>query len=91
MGIRGGLYELLGMEYPFIAVKDEGSVADALLPSILSPRSYLVGETTRRYDLNLDRGSGTLGAQHIVRKREPHRGNSAKVAHSRMAPKVISV
>jgi hypothetical protein len=51
--------------------------------------AYLVGETTRRYRLNLDRGSGTLGAQHIVRKREPQQGNLLKVAHNRMAPKVI--
>lgn len=56
----------------------------------LSPRPSLVGETTRREGLNLDRGSGTLDAQHIVRKREPQQGNLSKVAHSRMAPKVKS-
>jgi hypothetical protein len=55
----------------------------------ISPRLSLVGETTRRDGLNLDRGSGTLGAQHIVRKREPQQGNLSKVAHNRMAPKVI--
>jgi hypothetical protein len=56
----------------------------------LSPRLFLVGETTRRKGLNLDRGSGTLDAQHNVRKREPQQGNLRKVAHSRMAPKVKS-
>jgi len=37
------------------------------------PRLILDGETTRRIGLNLDRGSGALDAQHIVRKREPQR------------------
>ena len=41
---------------------------------IFTPRLIaLDGETTRRASLNLDRGSGTLDAQHIVRKREPQR------------------
>ena len=35
----------------------------------------LVGETTRRYALNPDRGSGPLDAQRIAGKREPHTGN----------------
>lgn len=57
-------------------------------PSI--PRSFLVGETTRRKDLNLDRGCGIRDAQHTVRKREPQQGNLPKVAHSRTAPPIIS-
>jgi len=43
------------------------------LSTYLYPSANLDGETTRRYRLNLDRGSGTLDAQHIVRKREPQR------------------
>ena len=35
------------------------------------PSAYLVGETTRRYRLNSDRGSGPLNAQREVGKREP--------------------
>ena len=41
----------------------------------LSPSACLVGETTRRQSLNLDRGSGHLGAQRIARKREPRQGD----------------
>jgi len=39
------------------------------------PSAHLVGETTRRQSLNLDRGGGPLGARREARKREPQRGN----------------
>jgi len=39
------------------------------------PSACLVGETTRRQSLNLDRGGGPLGAQRVARKREPQRGD----------------
>lgn len=45
----------------------------------------LVGETTRRYALNPDRGGGPLDAQREAGKREPH-GETRKVAGSRVAP-----
>ena len=54
-----------------------------------SSSGFLVGETTHRNSLNLDRGGGPLGTQRVARKREPHQGNLAKVARSRMAPTVI--
>ena len=37
------------------------------------PSAVLVGETTRRISLNLDRGSQPLGTRRIARKREWHR------------------
>ena len=45
------------------------------LPTALIRSGILVGETTRRMTLNLDRGGGPLGAQRVVGKREPQRGN----------------
>lgn len=47
----------------------------------------LVGETTRRYALNPDRGGGPLDAQRIVGKREPHTGNREMLPTPGEAPK----
>lgn len=52
--------------------------------------AVLVGETTRRTSLNLDRGSGPLDTQRIAGKREPHLSNQGKVASTGMAPSGLS-
>ena len=53
--------------------------------------AVLVGATTRRTSLDLDRGGGPQDARRDVGKREPHQGNLAKVADSRVAPSVIDL
>lgn len=90
-GMHGGLTRQGDCLYADFAVRRRVSLAALNDLSIyLYASAILVGETTRRICLNLDRGSGTLDAQHNVRKREPQQGNLSKVAHSRMAPKVMA-
>ena len=68
-----------GMAYAEFAVKRDESVTDCSShvkhPTTPINSGNLVGETTRRYALNPDRGSGPLDAQRIAGKREPHTGN----------------
>ena len=56
-------------------------------PTTLQCSGNLVGETTRRYALNPDRGGGPLDAQRIVGKREPHTGNREMLPTPGEAPK----
>jgi hypothetical protein len=54
----------------------------------LYPSACLVGETTRRHGLNLDRGGQPQDAQRVAGKREWHR-ETGKCSPQRMAPSVI--
>jgi hypothetical protein len=59
------------------------------LSTYLYASAHLVGETTRRQGLNLDRGSQPLDTQRIAGKREWHR-ETGKCSPQRMAPSVIT-
>ena len=58
----------------------------------LYPSACLVGETTRRHGLNLDRGGQPQDAQRVAGKREWQQvgRTSAKSSPQRMAPSVIN-
>jgi hypothetical protein len=69
----GGLTRLSGSLYARVAVRRRGSLT-ALTSLSTNPyvirSGTLVGETTHRATLNLDRGSQPLGARRIVGKRK---------------------
>jgi hypothetical protein len=59
------------------------------LSTFLYASACLVGETTRRHGLNLDRGGQPQDAQRVAGKREWHR-ETGKCSPQRMAPSVIT-
>jgi hypothetical protein len=77
----GGLTRLSGSLYARVAVRRRGSLT-ALTSLSTSPyvirSGTLVGETTHRATLNLNRGSQPLGARRIVGKRKWHTGKPVK-------------
>ena len=79
----GGLTLPGEWHYAEVASRRTGSVARLTsLSTYLYASAHLVGETTRRQGLNLDRGGQPLDTRREAGKREWHRGNSAKVARS---------
>ena len=79
----GGLTLPGDWHYAEVADRRTGSVARLTsLSTYLYASAHLVGETTRRQGLNLDRGGQPLDTRREAGKREWHRGNSAKVARS---------
>lgn len=79
-GGNGGLTRLVGSLTLELQLKRDGSLTDcsSRVKHPTTPDARLIaldGETTRRANLNLDRGGEPLGAQRIVGKRESQRGN----------------
>jgi hypothetical protein len=79
-GGNGGLTWLINSLTLELHLKRDGSLTDcsSLVNHPTTPDARLIaldGETTRRANLNLDRGGEPLGAQRIVGKRESQRGN----------------
>jgi len=79
-GDHGGLTWPVGGLTLKLHFKRDGSLTDCSSPvnHPTTPDARLIaldGETTRRANLNLDRGGEPLGAQRIVGKRESQRGN----------------
>ena len=79
-GGNGGLTWPVGGLTLKLQLKRDGSLKDCSSPvnHPTTPDARLIaldGETTRRANLNLDRGGEPLGAQRIVGKRESQRGN----------------
>jgi len=89
-GGNGGLTRLVEKPYAEIAVRRRGQVNRAIRPCQTSvyASACLVGETTRRHGLNLDRGGQPQDAQRVAGKREWHR-ETGKCSPQRMAPSVI--
>jgi hypothetical protein len=73
-GGNGGLTRPVGGLTLELLLKRDGSLTDCSSP-VKHPTTpcsgTLVGETTRRVALNLNRGGGPLDAQRVVGKREP--------------------
>ena len=85
----GGLTLPGEWHYAEIAVRRTGSLARSTsLSTYLYASAHLVGETTRRKGLNLDRGGQPLDTQREAGKREWHR-ETGKSSPQRMAPSVI--
>ena len=86
----GGLTLPGGWHYAEVAVRRRCSLVLLMdLSTYLYASAHLVGETTRRQGLNLDRGSQPLDTQRIAGKREWHR-ETGKCSPQRMAPSVIN-
>ena len=81
---------LVEKPYAEIAVrrKAEFSLLNRLV-NLPCASACLVGETTRRHGLNLDRGGQPQDAQRVAGKREWHR-ETGKCSPQRMAPSVIN-
>ena len=85
----GGLTLPGEWHYAEIAHRRTGSLARSTsLSTYLYASAYLVGETTRRQGLNLDRGGQPLDTRRKAGKREWHR-ETGKSSPQRMAPSVI--
>ena len=85
----GGLTLPGEWHYAEVASRRIGSVARLTsLSTYLYASAHLVGETTRRKGLNLDRGGQPLDTQREAGKREWHR-ETGKSSPQRMAPSVI--
>ena len=85
----GGLTRQAGCLYARVAVRRSSSLARLIpLSTYLYASAHLVGETTRRKGLNLDRGGQPLDTQREAGKREWHR-ETGKSSPQRMAPSVI--
>ena len=86
----GGLTLPGGWHYAEVAVRRRCSLVLLMdLSTYLYASAHLVGETTRRQGLNLDRGSQPLDTRRIAGKREWHR-ETGKCSPQRMAPSVIN-
>ena len=89
-GGNGGLTRL--MIWPYAEFADRRKAEFSLLNRLVNlpcASAHLVGETTRRYGLNLDRGGQPQDAQRVAGKREWHR-ETGKCSPQRMAPSVIT-
>jgi hypothetical protein len=87
-GMHGGLTRQGDCLYADFALRRRVSLAALNDLSIyLYASAILVGETTRRIGLNLDRGGGPLDAQRIAGKREPHTGYREMLLAPGEAPK----
>ena len=78
-------------EWPYACFANWRRCSLALLTGLstyLYASAHLVGETTRRQGLNLDRGGQPQDAQRVAGKREWHR-EIGKSSPQRMAPSVI--
>ena len=78
-------------EWPYACFANWRRCSLALLMGLstyLYASAHLVGETTRRQGLNLDRGGQPQDAQRVAGKREWHR-EIGKSSPQRMAPSVI--
>ena len=85
----GGLTLPGEWHYAEVASRRTGSVARLTsLSTYLYASAHLVGETTRRQGLNLDRGGQPLDTRREAGKREWHR-ETGKSSPQRMAPSVI--
>ena len=85
----GGLTLPGEWHYAEVADRRTGSVARLTsLSTYLYASAHLVGETTRRQGLNLDRGGQPLDTRREAGKREWHR-ETGKSSPQRMAPSVI--
>ena len=79
--VKEGLTRQGGCLTLLMRIERDGSLMDCS-SSVNHPTTpcsgMLVGETTRSITLNSDRGGGSLNAQRVVGKREPHTGNREK-------------
>ena len=88
-GGNGGLTRPMIWPYAEFADRRKGIVnLGCTFVNIPHASACLVGETTRRHGLNLDRGGQPQDAQRVAGKREWHR-ETGKCSPQRMAPSVI--